>query len=201
MQVRLLDADVAVREPDAPDAAPLAILARGTIVDLGAVIKKDGRKWVRVTLPDGRRGLLASDARVYTLRDATLLAKTVDVRSRPGEYAELVRTLRKGARFKLTEQVDTDGVAWVRVQDKADLDGYILGSTKVRCAAVVAGRTGAQNMTYGALWCIGGTIVTVLGYQFAASSPGGGSYMIFWGAILFGGLQFLKGVGQVLTGN
>ena len=29
------------------------------------------------------------------------------------------------------------------------------------------------------------------------SSSGGGGYVIFWGAILFGGIQFFRGVGQV----
>lgn len=40
-----------------------------------------------------------------------------------------------------------------------------------------------KDMLYGALWCIGGTIATLanIGY-------------IFWGAIVFGGFQFFKGV-------
>jgi hypothetical protein len=43
-----------------------------------------------------------------------------------------------------------------------------------------------KNMLYGALWCLGGTILTIadIGY-------------IFWGAIVFGGIQFLKGVGEL----
>ena len=40
-----------------------------------------------------------------------------------------------------------------------------------------------KNMLYGALWCIGGTIATLadIGY-------------IFWGAIVFGGIQFFIGL-------
>ena len=40
-----------------------------------------------------------------------------------------------------------------------------------------------KDMLYGALWCIGGTVLTVahVGY-------------IFWGAIIFGGYQFIKGL-------
>lgn len=39
-----------------------------------------------------------------------------------------------------------------------------------------------KDMLYGALWCVGGTILTIaeIGY-------------VFWGAIIFGGYQFLKG--------
>ncbi len=40
-----------------------------------------------------------------------------------------------------------------------------------------------KDMIYGALWCIGGIVFTIsdVGY-------------IFWGAIVFGGVQFLKGL-------
>ena len=39
-----------------------------------------------------------------------------------------------------------------------------------------------KDMLYGALWCVGGIVMTV-------SDVG----PIFWGAIVFGGYQFLKG--------
>ena len=41
----------------------------------------------------------------------------------------------------------------------------------------------SKDMLYGALWCIGGTIATLANIGF-----------IFWGAILFGGIQFIKGL-------
>jgi len=41
---------------------------------------------------------------------------------------------------------------------------------------------GRKDMLYGALWCVGGTVATVANIGF-----------IFWGAILFGGIQFIKG--------
>ncbi|MEH0153915.1 hypothetical protein V6R21_07185 [Limibacter armeniacum] len=43
-----------------------------------------------------------------------------------------------------------------------------------------------KDMLYGALWCIGGTILTVADIGF-----------IFWGAILFGAVQFFKGVANL----
>src|SRR5688572_4909579 len=42
--------------------------------------------------------------------------------------------------------------------------------------------SGRKDMIYGALWCIGGTVATVANIGF-----------IFWGAIVFGGFQFIKG--------
>jgi hypothetical protein len=40
-----------------------------------------------------------------------------------------------------------------------------------------------KSMLYGALWCIGGTVLTFANVGF-----------IFWGAIVFGGIQFVKGL-------
>lgn len=41
---------------------------------------------------------------------------------------------------------------------------------------------GSKDMIYGALWCAGGSIATFANIGF-----------FFWGAILFGGIQFIKG--------
>ena len=40
-----------------------------------------------------------------------------------------------------------------------------------------------KDMLYGGLWCVGGTIATLADIGF-----------IFWGAIVFGGIQFFRGV-------
>lgn len=55
---------------------------------------------------------------------------------------------------------------------------------------------GKRNMLFGALWCIGGILVTAFTYSAAASSPGGGRYVIAWGAIIFGAIQFFRGLSQ-----
>lgn len=55
-----------------------------------------------------------------------------------------------------------------------------------------------HNMRVGGLWCVGGIVVTAVTYNIAASSPTGGHYFVAWGAILFGGLQFLKGLFQLM---
>lgn len=52
----------------------------------------------------------------------------------------------------------------------------------------------SRHMLYGVLWAAGGTIVTVATYEAAASNPGGGTYVIAWGAILFGIIDFFRGL-------
>jgi hypothetical protein len=55
------------------------------------------------------------------------------------------------------------------------------------------GRAAAnRNMLVGGLWCVGGIVVSVATYS--AASSGGGSYVVAWGAIIFGGIQFFRGL-------
>ena len=44
------------------------------------------------------------------------------------------------------------------------------------------GRGGGRDIVIGALWCIGGTIATIYS-----------DYFIFWGAIVFGAFQLIRG--------
>ena len=57
---------------------------------------------------------------------------------------------------------------------------------------------GRRAMLSGALWCIGGIVVTAMTYQMAAN--GGGKYVIAWGAIVFGVIQFFRGLSLSLEG-
>jgi hypothetical protein len=52
-----------------------------------------------------------------------------------------------------------------------------------------------KNMIYGGLWAVGGTVVTV--WTYASASDGGGHYVVAWGAIIFGAIQFFRGLSQL----
>jgi hypothetical protein len=58
-------------------------------------------------------------------------------------------------------------------------------------------KAGQKAMLYGALWCVGGGIVTAVTYSMA--SAGGGRYIITWGAIIFGAIQFFRGLYMTVT--
>jgi len=47
-----------------------------------------------------------------------------------------------------------------------------------------------KDMLYGGLWCVGGTVATMANIGF-----------IFWGAIVFGGIQFFRGLINYSSGN
>lgn len=55
-----------------------------------------------------------------------------------------------------------------------------------------SGRLGmSRKSIWGAIWCIGGIIVTVVTYN---NAVGGGTYYIAYGAIGFGAYQFFQGL-------
>ena len=67
--------------------------------------------------------------------------------------------------------------------------------TEKPASAPPAHNIAVQNIVAGALWCVGGIIVTATTYN--AVKDTGGTYFVAWGAILFGGIQFLKGLCQL----
>ncbi len=52
-------------------------------------------------------------------------------------------------------------------------------------------------MLYGGLWLFGGLAVTV---GSMVLNPGGGG-VLFWGAVLVGSIQFVRGLLQTMTGD
>lgn len=59
------------------------------------------------------------------------------------------------------------------------------------------GKAGMRNMGMGAVVFVIGLVITLGSYASAAASPSGGSYMIAYGAIIFGAIQFFQGLWQV----
>ena len=57
------------------------------------------------------------------------------------------------------------------------------------------GNSGTRNMVIGGIVCLIGVAVT-LGTMSAASG-GGGKYIVAWGAIVFGAIQFFRGLSQM----
>lgn len=52
---------------------------------------------------------------------------------------------------------------------------------------------GKKDMAFGAMWCLGGLFLTVA--TFAARAGAGG--VLFWGAVIWGAIQFFRGVSTV----
>jgi hypothetical protein len=54
-------------------------------------------------------------------------------------------------------------------------------------------QAGYRNMAIGGLVCLVGAIATAASF---GAAQAGGTYIIFWGAIIFGGVQFFRGLTQ-----
>lgn len=72
----------------------------------------------------------------------------------------------------------------------ADDADYVVEKLEQQIKKVKSDRA-SKDMLYGALWCIGGIIVTAISYS---AATGGGTYIIAGGAIFWGAVQFFKGL-------
>ncbi len=175
---------------------PIATLPRGQ--ELFTFLALDPASlWRPVKLPDGGpAGYIPCGAQLficYTARvagDATLYEE-------PDAGSRILLRLDPGAPLLVIGEARQESGTWHMVRIDAATVGYLAPATALRENRPSAARTGAyrlranRDMVLGGLWCIGGTIVTVVTYQAAAS---GGTYVVAWGAIVFGGYQFLRGL-------
>ena len=54
---------------------------------------------------------------------------------------------------------------------------------------------GVRKIIFGCCWFFGGIFVTVATYS--AASNGGGTYVVAWGAILFGAIDIIRGISML----
>lgn len=83
----------------------------------------------------------------------------------------------------IEQKKSPEEVKHILVKEGLDLESASVVVGNLEKQIKEAKKEGAnKDMLYGALWCIGGTVATIadIGY-------------IFWGAIVFGAFQFIKG--------
>jgi hypothetical protein len=196
MRARILDPQVKLYSSPEPNALSLATLEQGAEIEFGAVIKKSGKKWVEVLMPTGQKGYIPAETKVFHLRMAAPLQNNVKIYHDATEHSLVLNTLKRGSKVLLVEVVRRDGRDWVKVREPNGVEGYISGQTRLRVTPPKTKALARKNMISGVLWCIGGIIVTTATMSAASE---GGTYIIAWGAILFGAVQFIQGVYQYFT--
>ncbi len=202
MKARIIEQPVKVYSEAYINSPSITELVIGSEVELGSVKKKDGKAWVPVVLSTGQRGYLSGEARIFHINQVTLLQGSVNVYAEPSAQSAVKTQYKKNAKFFITDTIKQDNKDWVKIRDFSGNEGFIDGKTRIRVIPEKIKATkahGRKNMLYGALWCIGGIVVTTVTYSNASS--GGGTYIVAWGAILFGALQFLQGLYQYLTAS
>lgn len=176
---------------------PLAELPAGTVLSFGPTVKRNGAEYATVRMRDGRLGFIDGDTKIHVIRKGNLLDKTCAVKATPDLNAPVLYELKKNAEMVLLAGVG-EGTDWVYIQDNKGGRGFIDGKTKLKFHGGQVVRAPSGDLIAGGLWCVGGTVVTVATYSAARD---GGTYFVAWGAILFGGLQFLRGLYNLIRGG
>jgi len=71
----------------------------------------------------------------------------------------------------------------------------------VAASKQVVREAGLRNMAIGGTVCAAGLAFSVFSYRRAVAHPGTGTFYLAGGAILFGAIQFLYGLGQAVFGS
>jgi hypothetical protein len=109
-----------------------------------------------------------------------------------------LRTIHDNAVNRLISGTSPDDVAETMKQSGLGEEEAWVTVTGFRVEIAQAKLDAAKkNVRNGALWCVGGLLVTGISYSMV--SEGGGSYFVCWGAVIFGGIQLIRGM--VASGN
>lgn len=116
------------------------------------------------------------------------------------DQEEVVDTVYRFAADLMDQGLSSDKIKNRLVAEGLNEDSAAAVVANLRKARRQAMRdAGARKMAIGIAVCAIGAVVTYFTYTAATASPTGGSYVVAWGAILFGGLQFLRGLYQWIT--
>jgi len=196
MKGRILDPQVKVYSDPSPNALSLATLPAGSEIEFGAPRRKAGKVWVPITLTTGQQAFISGETRVSVIQQATLLQKDVEMHSEPSADSPVKQRLAGNPKVYILEAVGQGNQGWFKVRDASGSEGFIPRRTRMRVIVEKTKALGKKNMLTGALWLIGGVVVTAATWSAAS---GGGTYIFAWGAILFGAVQLIIGLVQFLT--
>jgi hypothetical protein len=195
MKIKILqESAILYPQPDL-NSAPVQVLNRGEVAELGSVKKVSGKQWVELTLLGGSKGFIPGDTRIFSLVQVSLNRKTPLYAMT--DKAMVKMELPKRTLVNFLDLVEQGGQRWIYIQDAAGNQGYIDANTSITRRDPVTKKTGTTNMLVGGAFFLVGLIITIASYSSVSSS--GGTYYLCWGAIIFGAVQFVQGLIQFLT--
>jgi hypothetical protein len=127
--------------------------------------------WEVITREIESRGIAVQDAKSEATEEEPLQIAVALLRAGSTPPAVRASLLKKG-------------------MNSADVD-TLLAPLFAEWRAAMEQRASKQMKT-GAIWAVGGLVVTIAGY--AAVAQSGGWYLVAWGAILFGSIRFFEGL-------
>jgi len=172
-------------------------IAMGEEVEIGGEVKRNGVGFCPVRRRNGQTGYIPGGAKASHIKPMTVDQQDVAVYAGPSTSSWVRTRLGKNARIWIFPGLVEDGAAkFVKIRDGQGTEGYMLGETRVKGIPEVTRKVGLKNMLTGGLWCAGGLVVTI---GTLAASDRGGMYFVAWGPVIFGAIQFFKGLGQFVS--
>lgn len=103
-----------------------------------------------------------------------------------------VRIYEYAAQLLIDQKMHPDDVKNTLVQQGLDEESaaIVVDNLEEQISAAKKERS-QKDILYGSLWLVGGLAVTLFTYS---SASGGGTYVVTWGAIIFGAIQLFRGL-------
>ena len=192
--------DQAQRLYSRPDLAAFTgtEIALGEEVEIGSVTKRNGVNFCPVRRSNGQSGYIPGDTRGSLIKTMTIDQPEAVVYSAPYAQSWVRMRLAQNARIRLYPGVVDSGAGkFVQIRDGQGNPGFIDATTRVKTVPEVTRKVALHNVMQGAVSFVIGVVLTVAGI--AVASHLGGFFFVFGGAVVYGAIQFFKGLGQLMT--
>ncbi len=131
----------------------------------------------------------------FEANDGEIFDYVLDCLNRDISKAEVRQNLiARGYSATAAGECVEEAAEWRRQHPDAQPAVHYPDAPSIANAGVAASGAGNSNMMIGGIVCLLGIVVTV--GSCLAAGEGGGRYVIAWGAILWGGIQFFRGLTQ-----
>lgn len=115
------------------------------------------------------------------------------------DFEQWMRGLYAAAHASMEEGYTISQVRSSFIEKGVDEEIAILVASDVSAIRQAARRkAGEKNMTIGGIWLAIGIAVSVATY---VAAEGGGTYIVAWGAMVFGAIKFIRGLAQSSGSN
>lgn len=139
-----------------------------------------------------RRELLKVAARRNALR--ALECRLFDAQPFEGDIAQVAYVFTVEAMSRDASNAEIQAILVERGLDQQMVATVVGNAREKRSKEIFS--AGMENIAYGAIWFIGGIVVTA-GTYLVAASAGGGAYVVTWGAVVYGAIRFFRGLIQL----
>jgi hypothetical protein len=179
---------------NAPDESePVAeTLPSGREVDCESLSRTAAPVWVKVGLEDGRIGYIPAITQVAELPKVWLRQATAVLREAPDEDAPPIRSLARNTTLMVVEPEGTLNRGWVRLRCEDGQEGFLAPGTQLARIGLPGAYSPLSDLVIGGTTALAGFVASW--WSHSSAEQHGGRAMLFYGAVIFGVAQFLRGI-------